>query len=69
MLDIRLRGLPCILMGSAHPPGALNANRGRQLPLGIEMPEFLASAPLWTSAAIWVPMRPESSRTNLTVVK
>ena len=66
MLDIRFGGLPCIVMGWAKPPGAVNANLS--VPHAA-MPDFPVLGVPWMPAPSWVPIRPRSRRDHLTVVK
>ena len=70
MVDIRFRGSPHILTGSAHPPVAMNANGRRPSALDAGVPDFPIPGLLWAPMpASWGPMRPESGRHHLVVVK
>lgn len=69
MLDIRFRGSPHILKGSALPPVAMNAN-GRPSALDADVPDFPIPGLLWAPMpASWGPTGPGSGRDHLVVIK
>lgn len=69
MLEIRYAGLPLILIGLAHPPEAVNANRGSQPAIEPGVPDFPVKGLLWAPPRVWQKAHASSRRHYLTVVK